>query len=179
MEEYRPDEAGYTTSSEEIPEAFRGPIITKLYCMESELCKKLDKVTTLVEENLSKVKRVKEEMKGQKEEIKTLKEEIRLQREETLTLKIKIHDLEQTMKEGHKDVAAVPRTYRNTTFTMYQNGPAPPFTRTPNLDHRNRWFNGPPESFDINSIGSNISRNDSGQIQVCKPRAGLSKFARY
>ena len=60
----------YETNPDE--EANRGPILNKLYNVEENLIKRLDRMGSLLEANLSKFKKLKVESKRQKEEIKKL-----------------------------------------------------------------------------------------------------------
>ena len=168
MTEYNPTEAGYILSpakrakmgtdymSDSAPSSSsnKGPITQKLEHIEVEFNEKMDQVINLLEDNLNKVKKAKEEIKLQREEIKRLKEEINLQRQESISLRSTILSWEHKTRERVPASAQPPHVHQsppNTGYVSGHCGPAAPARHS----NQGRWMNESPSAYGINATMSN------------------------
>ena len=178
MEEYDPSKPGYSTTtppkySPTLPKKSqkskehtreptikhtdeRGPIITKLYCMEAEINGKFDKVLELLGENADKIDK-------QKEEIKTLREELRLQKQESLALRTKVYSLERKVKGkserpiAHRERHVPHHAHQNHSNLGFPGAQAPQVGGgVRQVNHRSNWRNEPSESHGNNFIKYNV-----------------------
>ena len=194
MNEYNPSESRYNPSPAKRTKtvtdykgdatagnnSYKGPITLKLECIETNFNEKMEQIVGLLEENLNKVRKAKEEIRQQKEEIKSLKEEMNLQRQEAISLRSLIHNWEQKRREENITENPIIHRTQVSTNSEHSNAQVAQLTRTMQHLSHTSWLTRPPPSYGINPAVNNLSEHcDDFNVRMTNRRSNSIQKHRF